>query len=216
MSAVLDIRNLAADQTDQRGVTRPGSPWRQKLLPAHFDTFMFHCESAARENGRRIVTHEFPKKEFPYSEDMGRRAIEFTVRGYIIQYVTDTDIPLYQRDYTLARDALQARLETGIAGSLQLPLQAPMIVVCSRYRLTEEEKAGGYCVFDMTFVELGVPPFNPSPSSYDNLIQQSQALRDRVQTMMGKAEESNRLAAVAHQSLFLPSGTAIRKPIRPA
>jgi len=71
------------------------SPWRAKLMPANFDTFMFHCESGSRENGRRIVTHEFLKKDLPYSEDMGRRAIEFSVRGYIIQYPTDTGVPLY-------------------------------------------------------------------------------------------------------------------------
>ena len=156
------------------------SPWRVKLMPAHFDTFMFHCENSSWESGRRIVTHEFPKKSFPYSEDMGRRAIEFSVRGYIIQYPTDTAVPLYQRDYTLARDALRARLDTGLPGSLQLPLQDPIVVVCSRYRMTEEEKLGGYCVFDMSFVELGVPPFNPTPSTYQNLVQQSQDLRSTV------------------------------------
>src|SRR5262245_29611789 len=128
--AVASIRDLAAVE-----------PWRNRLMPAHFDTFMFHCESGSRENGRRIVTHEFPKKEYPYSEDLGKRAVEFTVRGYIVQFVTDTSIPLYRRDYTDARNALQARLETGVPGSLQLPLQAPMVVVCSRYRLTEEERA---------------------------------------------------------------------------
>jgi hypothetical protein len=149
-------------------------------MPASFDTFMFHCESGSRENGRRIVTHEFPKKDLPYSEDMGRRAIEFSVRGYIIQYPHDTGVPLYQRDYTLARDALQARLETGLPGPLQLPLQDPVVVVCSRYRLVEEERLGGYCVFDMSFVELGVPPFNPTVSAYQNLLQNSQALRTTV------------------------------------
>src|SRR6516164_1336979 len=150
------------------------SPWRQRLMPAHFDNFMFHCESGSRENGRRIVTHEFPKKDLPYSEDMGRRAIEFSVRGYIIQYSYDTGEPLYQRDYTQPRDQLISRLELGTPGPLQLPTLAPIVVVCSRYRLTEEERLGGYCVFDMSFVELGVPPFNPTPSSYDNLIANSQ------------------------------------------
>src|SRR5499427_9529636 len=92
------------------------SPWRAKLMPANFDTFMFHCESGSRENGRRIVTHEFPKKDLPYSEDMGRRAIEFSVRGYIIQYVTDANA-LYMRDYTNPRDALMDRLERGGSGT---------------------------------------------------------------------------------------------------
>src|SRR6516164_3699459 len=108
------------------------APWRRRLLPAHFDGFQFHCESGSRENGRRIVTHEFPKKEYPYSEDLGRRAIEFSVRGYIIQFVMDTSSPLYQKDYTYPRDSLQSRLETGLPGPLQLPLQDPIMVVCSR------------------------------------------------------------------------------------
>jgi prophage DNA circulation protein len=155
------------------------SPWRQRLLPAHFDGRLFHAEAGSRESGRRIVTHEFPKKDLPYSEDLGRKAIEFTVRGYIIQFPYDANA-LYQRDYTIARNALQERLDLGGFGTLQLPMMRPLTVVCSRYRMTEEERTGGYVVFDMSFVELGVSPFNPVPSAAGNLEQQSQALRDQV------------------------------------
>ena len=171
--AISTIRDLANPnlETGYRG-----SPWRQRLMPAHFDGFPFHVESSNRENGRRIVTHEFPKKELPYSEDMGRRAIEFSVRGYIIQYSYDTGEPLYQRDYTQPRDQLISRLELGTPGPLQLPTLAPIVVVCSRYRLTEEERLGGYCVIDMSFVELGVPPFSPIPDTLQNLIAKSEAL----------------------------------------
>jgi len=178
VSTIRDLANpLRAEPLQGQFLQYPGSGWRQRLLPAHFDGFQFHCESGSRDNGRRIVTHEFPKKDFPYSEDMGKRATEFSVRGYLIQFVTETASPLYQRNYTYARDNLKFRLETGQPGSLQLPLQDPMIVVCTRYRLTEEERLGGYCVFDMSFVELGVPPFNPTPSSYQNLVAQSETLR---------------------------------------
>jgi prophage DNA circulation protein len=161
-------------------------PWRGKLMPASFDGNLFHCESSSMENGRRIVTHEFPKKELPYSEDMGRRAIEFSVRGYCIQFPADVNV-LYQRDYTIARDNLRSRLETGKPGSLQLPMFAPMMVVCSRYRLTEEERFGGYCVFDMSFVELGVSPFQPQVSSQQNLVAASQAMRQQVITDLAAA-----------------------------
>jgi prophage DNA circulation protein len=157
------------------------SPWRGKLLPASFAGALFHCESGSVENGRRIVTHEFPKKDLPYSEDMGRRAIEYTVRGYIIQFPDNVDI-LYQRDYTLARDNLRNALDKAQpqGATLQLPLLPPMTVVCSRYRLTEEERFGGYCVFDMSFVQLGVPPFAPVPNSQQNLIAASQAMRRQI------------------------------------
>jgi len=159
------------------------SPWRSKFLPAHFDGRLFHVEAGSRESGRRIVTHEFPKKDLPYSEDMGRRAIEFSVRGYLIQYVTDANA-LYMRDYTNPRDALMDRLETGGSGTLQLPFQRPLTVVCTRYRLTEEERIGGYVVFDMTFVELGAPPFQTAVSSYQELLGKSQALRDNILTSL--------------------------------
>ena len=159
-------------------------PWRFRLLPANFAGVAFHTEAGSRESGRRIVTHEFPKKDLCYSEDMGRRAIEFSVRGYIIQFVKDTGVELYQRDYTIARNHLQERLDRGGPGTLQLPLLRPLTVVCTRYRLTEEERSGGYCVFDMTFVELGAPPFQTVISSYEQLVVQSQNLDAQVQAAL--------------------------------
>lgn len=161
-------------------------PWRDALLPASFRSAQFHVEAGSKENGRRIVVHEFPKKELPYAEDMGRRAIEFAVRGYCITYPRDDEPPLYRRDYRIARDLLLAELEKEGSGVLQLPTLPRMTVVCPRYRLTEEEKAGGYCVFDMSFVEYGVAPFQPAISSRDALVQQSQTLRDRIVQAMGE------------------------------
>jgi hypothetical protein len=84
------------------------------------------------------------------------------------------------RDYTIARNLLIERLEEGGAGQLQLPMMTPMIVVCSRYRLTEEDRAGGYCVFDMTFVEQGASPYTPIVDPTEQLIAESKKLRDTV------------------------------------
>src|SRR5215471_7393743 len=112
--------------------------WRQDLLPAHFDGRVFHVDSGTIESGRRIANHEFPKKEENYAEDMGKRATVFNVRAYFIVYPENQDDGLYQRDYRQARNRLQARLDTGGAGTLQLPTLAPMRVKCMRYVLTEE------------------------------------------------------------------------------
>jgi len=171
------------------------SNWRAKLMPAHFDGKMFHVESGARESGRRIVTHEFPKKEEPYSEDMGKKAVTFMVRGYCIVYPHEdtTATNLYRRDYQLARDELQTRLETGQTGVLQLPTLAPLNVKCQRYRLTEEEKLGGYCVFDMQFVEAGVQPFMPSTDTAANLQEQSNALRNNLASIWTQTRSNNRI-----------------------
>jgi DNA circularisation protein N-terminus len=155
--------------------------WRDELLPAHFDNCQFHVETGAREGGRRIVVHEFPKKDLPYSEDMGRSATTFTVRGYCIVYPRNTpNEPLYSRDYRLARNILQERLDLGGAGTLQLPTYRPVRCVCQRYRMTEEQKLGGYVVFDMQFVEVGAPPFRPVEDTEANMIEQSKQLKQQV------------------------------------
>lgn len=157
--------------------------WRDELLPAHFDGCMFHVESGAREGGRRIVVHEFPKRDIPYSEDMGRSATTFTVRGYCIVYPTDfRDFanPLYMRDYRVARNILQDRLDKSGPGTLQLPTYRPVKCVCQRYRMTEEQKLGGYVVFDMQFVELGAPPFRPIEDTEEKMLAESRFLQQRV------------------------------------
>jgi prophage DNA circulation protein len=132
------------------------SVWRERLRPASYRGARFHCEVSTRESGRRIVEHEFPKKDLPYAEDMGRVAKQFTVRGYCITFSYDSGVALYARDYRIARERLRKVLDSEGAGALQLPTQTWEMVVCTRYRLTEEERFGGYCTFDMTFQEYGL------------------------------------------------------------
>jgi prophage DNA circulation protein len=142
------------------------SAWRQDYLPASFRNARFHVEAGAVESGRRIVLHEFPKKDDPYAEDMGRKARDFTVRGYLIQYPKDLEgNELYSADYRPARNALIKALETEGPAALQLPLLPQIMVVVKGYRLVEEDRTGGYCVFDMMFVEYGWPPTHAKQNS---------------------------------------------------
>jgi prophage DNA circulation protein len=172
-------------------------PWRDELLPASFRGKMFHVEVGSKESGRRVVVHEFPKRDFPYSEDMGQRTMEFGVRGYIITFPTDTDVDLYKKDYRIARDALITALEQSGPAILQLPTIEPFRVMCPQYRWAEEQRAGGFCVFDMTFVEYGVAPSAPGTSTQENLKQASEDLRARVLTVMTGLEQATAAAAAA-------------------
>ncbi|MEY9186424.1 MULTISPECIES: DNA circularization N-terminal domain-containing protein [Bradyrhizobium] len=162
------------------------SAWRDQLMPASYNDARFHCEGNSRESGRRIVEHEFPKKELPYAEDMGRQAREFSVRGYCIVYPYDSEILLFRRDYRQARNLLIDALEKEGPGVLQLPTQPPQLVVCSRYRITEEERFGGYCVFDMTFLEYGIDPqrWAPSIDKAGALNSASENMRDRAKRVL--------------------------------
>jgi prophage DNA circulation protein len=138
-----------------------GIAWRQYLRRAKFRNAQFYVDTGIRESGRRVVQHEFPKRDVPYAEDMGRKAREFTVRGYMIVYPSDTRFPnddLKKKNYITARDKLITALETEGPANLQLPLLGVLNVMCQRYRVTEEDRFGGYCVFDMTFTEYGQAP----------------------------------------------------------
>jgi prophage DNA circulation protein len=174
MSTIVDIHN----------------PWRDALLPASFRSAHFHCEAGSKENGRRIATHEFPKKELPYSEDMGRRAKAFTVRAYCIQFpfnMAGQGLELYNRDYRIARDLLLTALEIAGPGPLQLPSLPAENVVVTRYRWSEEERFGGYCLFDIEFVEFGVPPQYLTPSINTAAVLNSAADALRAQAAAGMA-----------------------------
>jgi len=136
-------------------------PFRDNLMPASFRGVRFHAEVVARENGRRVVQHQFPKKELPYAEDMGRAAKSFTVRAYYATFPLDDPNadPRYRRDYRVGRDLLIGALEsTAGPATLQLGTFKPETVVVTKYRVTEEDKLGGYVVFDIEFAEFGLPP----------------------------------------------------------
>jgi prophage DNA circulation protein len=133
------------------------NPWRDALLPAQYNGAQFYVEAGGPESGRPLVVHEYPKKDIPYAEDMGRRARRFSVRAYCIS-------SSFSPDYRQPRDALRTQLETGGGGSLQLPNLSCGQVTCERYRLTETEKYGGYCTFDITFVEQGQSASNSANS----------------------------------------------------
>lgn len=179
----------------------PGAKWRDELLPANYDGCAFHVESSTIESGRRIALHQFPKKERPFAEDMGHEAWAFNIRGYVIVYPHDDTTArqqnaytLYQRDYRMARDRLKNRLDDGGPGVLQLPTFSNIatVVVCTRYRLTEEERFGGYAVFDMQFVERGLRPFQEAVDPVGGLFDKTYALRSQVRDVWAQQADEGK------------------------
>jgi len=142
-------------------------PWRLRLVVAQYNGARFHVEQQARQSGRRVALHEYPKRDKPYGEDMGRAAIRYQITGYVIsERANNYD---YQRD----KHALIAVLEGDLGGVLQIPgvLVDPyqprndhlgygnaggnLLFLCEGYNVTESRERGGYAVFEMRFVEAG-------------------------------------------------------------
>lgn len=118
--------------------------WKLRLQPASFRGVEFKVDVDSRAGGRRAVMFEFPKRDTPYAEDMGRRAKRFTVTGYVIG-----------SDYVFQRDALIAALEAEGPGLLVHPLLGEDMVQVDPYIVRETRQAGGMAEFEMTFLEAG-------------------------------------------------------------
>src|SRR6266436_2920739 len=131
------------------------NPWRDILLgePASFRGVIFHVDTGARSSGRRGVVHEYPKRNDPYAEDMGRMARRFQFSGYLIYRPSN---PIYE--YTSQRKKLYEALENDDIGRLNHPVFVPggMQALCERYSMTESRERGGYTTFEMQFVEAGM------------------------------------------------------------
>jgi prophage DNA circulation protein len=123
------------------------SPWRMQLVPASFAGVQYHVEQQARSGGRRVVLHEYPKRDTPYAEDMGRAATRYQITGYLIG-----------PSYNFTKRELMTALDSSSGGTLVDPyLAEPKLCICERYNVTETRERGGYCTFEMTFTEVGNP-----------------------------------------------------------
>src|SRR5262245_59263736 len=110
-------------------VERSPEPWRERLRPASFRNAIFHVEVGGKTSGRRIALHEYPKRDTPFAEDMGRRTRVYDITGYVIEW--DRQLG---RDYTKPRDTLIEALEKeGPATLIHPTLHDDLKVVCERY-----------------------------------------------------------------------------------
>lgn len=117
------------------------------LREASFRGARFEVDEVEASGGRRVVLHEYPLRDTPYSEDLGRRAREFSVRGYIIQGRT--------YDYASARADVLKALEAYGPGELVHPWHGEVSVVVDDYRLRESMERGGLLELDIRFREAG-------------------------------------------------------------
>ena len=143
----------------------PFQPWRAALLPASFGDALFHVETGSQASGRRIALHEYPKQDTPFAEDMGRRARRWNITGYNVG-----------PDYLDYRDALIAVCESEGPFTLVHPSLGEMQVVCDTYDVSESREKGGYCTFQMLFIEAGQDP--GADASDDTQSQVSSAAND--------------------------------------
>lgn len=152
------------------------NPWRDKYTNATFRNQLFFVETNVRAGGRRVALHQYPKRNTPYAEDMGRAANRFQVQGYLI---TGKQMP----NYLAFKDQLITALEQDGPGWLSLPLEYQMqdtFVMVMSYSVTETRELGGYCIIQMEFSEYGDPSYRQVISTEGEIAKSATAVEDDV------------------------------------
>lgn len=133
---------------DLRRVTIGG----RQLIGASFRGVAFFVDTAERGGGRRAVVHEFPLRDDPFVEDLGRRARTFRVDGYVLG-----------DDYLAQRDALLSQLEdVSGPGELVHPYHGVRRAICISVSVRESRSEGGFAAFSIEFAEAPAQALTPT------------------------------------------------------
>jgi prophage DNA circulation protein len=118
---------------------------------ASYNGVKFFVETEERSGGRRGVVHEYPHRDVPSFDDLGRKARVFPVEGYVVG-----------ADYVAKRDALLTELEKPGPGELIHPTYGTRRVVVSgdfRARGSRDERR--VARFSIEFTEVAAGPAQP-------------------------------------------------------
>nr|WP_277923111.1 DNA circularization N-terminal domain-containing protein [Sphingomonas sp. CARO-RG-8B-R24-01] len=156
------------------------------LLPASFRGVPFAVLDMSTQTGRRIALHQYPGRDEPWAEDMGRDARRIRFRGFIVE-----NDPVYLGGpIELQRLALLATAEAAGPGMLTHPTLGLLKVACESISLGEALDGATYSSVEFSFVEAGA-------QSFPSLFLSSLGLSAEVVTGLTVAADAVRVLALA-------------------
>jgi len=129
--------------------------WRDRLRPASFRGVPFFIEASQYTGGRRVQFHEFPDRDLPYPEDIGKVGNTYRVDGHIIggdEY------------WTLKNRLVEACNKEG-PGELIHPYYGTLQVQCGPLSIEENTLEGRFAKVTFLFYEAGDDSF---PTNVDD------------------------------------------------
>lgn len=127
-------------------------PMRAALRPASFRGLAFHVEASTGRDGRRLAVHEYPGRDLPHVEDLGRSSRRLALTAHVIG-----------PDWASRRDALVDACAREGAGLLVHPTLGQIQVRAESVSWSERADELGICRVEIEFVEDGGAP--PSPTA---------------------------------------------------
>lgn len=118
--------------------------WKDQLRQASFRGVPFFIDTSQFTSGRRVTLHEFPDRDLPFAEDMGRVGRTFKVEGHI----------LGDDYFEIKRQLIEAAEKFG-PGELIHPYFGTLAVQCSAFSVDEDTREGGIAKISFQFYEAG-------------------------------------------------------------
>jgi len=158
--------------------------WRDQMLPASFRGISFLIPQASVPVGMKVQLHEFPQRDEPYAEQLGKQA---QVHRLVCWIIGD--------DCFERRDKFMEALETPGAGELVHPWLGRMQVKAGEAELTHDFKQGGMAAFAVTFYpDLPLKFPTAKVNTQQQVVKASDSLLDsalaRYKSAMAKVDQA--------------------------
>lgn len=134
-------------------------PYSDNLRPASFRGVPFHVDASDIEAGRRTQLHEYPQRDEPWSEDLGRATRDTAVTAFVVG-----------ADYVEQANAFLDAVEQPGPGTLVHPWLGSMQVTVEGKARVSFDSALGVARISVQFVEAGQLEY---PSASDSTEAQS-------------------------------------------
>lgn len=152
-------------------------------LQASFKGVQFYVQASDASGGRRTVTHEYPQRDEPFTEDLGRAARRYRFEAFVLG-----------PDFIDQAERLRDALESPGAGTLVHPEFGEVQVVAVGGATVSFSQSNRMARFSLEFVEAGLNAFPQSDSATQTL---SRMTADRlVSSAINSFVESINLEAV--------------------
>ena len=191
------------------------SEWRDRKQAASFRGVPFLVDTDSVPVGRRTQLHEFPQRDQPFVEDLGRRTRQYKFTGFVAG-----------DDFLAQRDRLLTALDTPGAGELVHPWFGRLTVTAGECELSHARNELGMARFNLVFIDGMLEFPAQSPNTRRALAAQAPSLlgsiKERFNTAMAPVDLARQRASVVRSAVsgalgfalkFLSPGTALGSDI---
>ncbi|MCX7084303.1 MAG: DNA circularization N-terminal domain-containing protein [Methylococcales bacterium] len=153
MPNIIDNAQKLADALAPKKPKTYPAHLKDALRPASFRKIPFQVDTTALETGRRTQLHEYPQRDKPYAQDLGRSSRQVSFDAFVVG-----------PDYIDQANALLGAMEEGGSGTLIHPFLGSLKVNATSCHVSFNKQLG-HAQFSLSFIESGELAFPSSAES---------------------------------------------------